>query len=162
MAHFRIRFSAKLYLGVPSLSLISLVSYYKYHHLGIFFFLFSFLLSFFCFLYFFRWAVLRTVIQQSTNFKFCSFWRLLFGDFLGLNGGPRPSIFELELPLSDICWKEKTIFSQYKTVVTVINIDRQSSVKKPTSKNTSSNNTFPIFTLCTTLPISFFLKVGGI
>ena len=79
-----------------------------------------------------------------------------------VNGGPRPSIFELELPLSDICWKEKTIFSQYKTVVTVINIDRQSSVKKPTSKNTSSNNTFPIFTLCTTLPISFFLKVGGI
>ena len=22
------------------------------------------------------------------------------------NGGPRPSIFELELPFSDICWKE--------------------------------------------------------
>ena len=40
---------------------------------------------------------------------------------------PRPSIFELELPLSDICWKEKKIFSQYKTVVTVINIDSRFS-----------------------------------
>ena len=37
-----------------------------------------------------------------------------------LNGGPRPSIFELELPLSDICWKEKKI-SQFKSVVTGIN-----------------------------------------
>ena len=33
-------------------------------------------------------------------------------------------------------------------------IYRQSLVKKPTSKNTSSNNTFHIFTLFTTLPTS--------
>ena len=38
------------------------------------------------------------------------------------NGGPRPYIFEIELTLSDICWKEKNRFSQFKSVVTVINI----------------------------------------
>ena len=39
------------------------------------------------------------------------------------NEGPRPSIDDLELPLSDICWKEKNIFFQFKSVVTVIKID---------------------------------------
>ena len=39
------------------------------------------------------------------------------------NGGPRPSIFELEHPLSNICWKEKKMIYLSKSVVTVINID---------------------------------------
>ena len=36
----------------------------------------------------------------------------------------------------------------------ILRIYRQRSVKKPTSKNTPSNNTFHIFTLFTTLPTS--------
>ena len=37
---------------------------------------------------------------------------------LVLNEGARPSVFELELPLSDICWKEKKMIFSIQDLVT--------------------------------------------